>query len=343
MGVWWSAVRGSQSRSISPLIHVEANAGNLRQLVLSGVGSAWIGERAHLSQKLSLLGSVSIAVCKSLQDVSEVQRASLINRLIQMEKPDVIYIHSEWKEVLTAKVVQAIDAAACRVFLAFDDNMFHESNREVARHCDLVAMADPLQRLRYETYGMSTVSFSLEASRHDFYPVEVNQDIPVLFYGRLDSQRLSLLADINDSLVSTSVMTHQRSSSFTTKDLRQLISRSKIVLNLSGLPTDIVSGRPSATPPPFESVLGYKNRPVEAALCNRLCVSEYSPSLSLAFPNGRLPMFRGPAEAAQIIEDLLADSDRVASLAQSLHEYTLVTFENEAETAILRTAIEACL
>ena len=128
MGIWWSAVRGGRPRSIWPLIHVKASAGNLRQLVLSGVGSAWIGERAHLSRKLSLLGSVSIAVCKSLQDASEAQRASLINRLIQMEKPDVIYIHSEWKEVLTAKVVQAIDTAATRVFLSFDDNVFHESN-----------------------------------------------------------------------------------------------------------------------------------------------------------------------------------------------------------------------
>ena len=53
----------------------------------------------------------------------------------------------------------------------------------------------------------------------------------------------------------------------------------------------------------------WKGRPIEAALCGTLCISEYSPASEIIFDKNEIPTFYTKEECVEILKKLLADQE----------------------------------
>ena len=216
------------------------------------------------------------------------------------------------------------------VLTTFDDIVFHEMNYINALGCDLVTCVDPLAVLKYREKGMKAELLFLENSRMPFDEFqETVKDIDVLFFGDLTkSGRSAFIEGLIASGIEVRVHCSAMNGELSYSELAHLISRSKVVLNLSQ--THTVMKRPEAFVPVW-SFLQFKGRVIEAGLGRAACVSEYAPSIEYLFGNETVLMFRTEEECAEIIRGLLDNPVRLAELSARLREMVLASFEQEGQ------------
>ena len=216
------------------------------------------------------------------------------------------------------------------VLTTFDDIVFHEMNYINALGCDLVTCADPIAVLKYREAGVKAELLFLENSRVPFDEFqETVKDIDVLFFGDLTkSGRSAFIERLIASGIEVRVHCSAMNGELSYSELAHLISRSKVVLNLSQ--THTVMKRPEAFVPVW-SFLQFKGRVIEAGLGRAACVSEYAPSIEYLFGNETVLMFRTVEECAEIIRGLLGNPVRLAELSARLREMVLASFEQESQ------------
>lgn len=216
------------------------------------------------------------------------------------------------------------------VLTTFDDIVFHEMNYINALGCDLVTCADPIAVLKYREAGVKAELLFLENSRLPFDEFqETVKDIDVLFFGDLTkSGRSAFIEGLIASGIEVRVHCSAMNGELSYLELAHLISRSKVVLNLSQ--THTVMKRPEAFVPVW-SFWQFKGRVIEAGLGRAACVSEYAPSIEYLFGNETVLMFRTVEECAEIIRGLLNNPARLAELSARLREMVLASFEQEGQ------------
>lgn len=225
------------------------------------------------------------------------------------------------------------------VLATFDDIACHEVNYINACGCDLVACADPLAVLKYREKGVSAELLFLENSRDLFDEFQgVVKDIDVLFFGDLTKGgRRALIEGLVARGIEVMVHSSPLNGELSYRELAHLISRAKIVLNLSR--THAAMGRPEVFVP-VSSFLQFKGRVIEAGLGGAACVSEYAPSIEYLFGHEPVLMFRTVDECAAMIRGLLNDPVRLGELADRLRTAVLERFEQAAQVQRLVDVIE---
>ena len=225
------------------------------------------------------------------------------------------------------------------VLTTFDDIVFHEMNYINALGCDLVTCADPIAVLKYHETGVKAELLFLENSRVPFDEFqETVKDIDVLFFGDLTkSGRSAFIEGLIASGIEVRVHCSAMNGELSYSELAHLISRSKVVLNLSQ--THTVMKRPEAFVPVW-SFWQFKGRVIEAGLGRAACVSEYAPSIEYLFGNETVLMFRTEEECAEIIRGLLDNPVRLAELSARLREMVLASFEQESQVQRLVVGVK---
>lgn len=205
----------------------------------------------------------------------------------------------------------------------FDDCHNHYINRQNACFADFVITGpDPIERIQYESYGITALSFTLE---NDLVVPEIRQlpagsprEVDLFFagYNHKPGRKDFLEAAKNSGLSFLSHETEQHGS-VSYDELYKMMGTAKIVLNFSK--TDNAG--------PFAYALGYrepvvyqlKGRIIEAGLCGACCISESFPTIGIAGLSDAVRTFESPQEMVTLAQKLLK-SGEWKRLARKLRE-----------------------
>ena len=123
-----------------------------------------------------------------------------------------------------------------------------------------------------------------------------------------------------------------------TNELIELISKSKIVINLSKTRTTTVKNYAS------ESIYRYyyqiKGRIIMAGLNGSACVSEYSPGTELLFTENEMPTFSTKEECTTILKKLLKDEKLLSSITSRFVSKVYNTCEDKKNFEPIYKTIE---
>jgi hypothetical protein len=194
-----------------------------------------------------------------------------------------------------------------KVLFTYDDHSVHEMNSITASACDYVISQCPLSVLKYKEKGYQAYWMLPENDGAIFKNHNLKKEIDVLFFGVLSQDRKEILDYVQKQEISVKIIGHQGEIKTNDDELIKLISKSKIVLNLSKSTKNSVTSYHSSDVYKFSYQL--KGRVTQSALCGTLCVSEYAPGHEIIFNQNELPTFYTKEECVSVLNKLLKDNN----------------------------------
>jgi len=263
-----------------------------------------------------------------------------LNGHIEETSATIVFLDIEYGFGFGLDLILRIAKSVRIILTTFDDITFHEINYINALGCDLVTCADPIAVMKYREKRVKASLLFLENSRRMFDEFLGNEkDIDVLFYGwLLKGGRAEFLEKLAATGIAITVHSPGVDAELSYRDLARLISRAKIVLNLSQ--TDSMVRAPEAFVP-VGSYSAFKGRVIEAGLAGAACVSEYAPSIEYMFGQDTVPMFKSAGECSDIIRGMLGNPVRLNELSGRLRETVLEQYEEFRQVGQVVGAIEA--
>ena len=229
-----------------------------------------------------------------------------LNNSIKTKNIEVVVFDVDYFKFINFFFIKNISCKK-KILISGDDFELHEMNSITASACDLVLTQDPLSVLKYREKGY-------EAHAIDFENGKINKnnnkkkEIDVLFFGALSPERKEFLKYITNEGISLKNVGHEEGADFLPEnELLKLISKSKIILNLSKSRSDSVKNFSSG--PIYSFYYQFKGRIIIAGLNGTVCVSEYSPGQEMVFTEDEIPTFFKKEECLKILKKLLSDED----------------------------------
>ena len=196
-------------------------------------------------------------------------------------------------------------------------------NSITASGCDIVLSSCPLSVLKYKEKGFESYFIPFENGKFNKNNDNL-KEIDVLFFGELTFDRIEFLTYITDKGINLKNVGFNPGDKKILSDekLTELISKSKIVLNLSKSKT--LSLKNYSSENIYKYYYQWKGRVWDAALNGVLCVSEYSPAQEIFFKEDEIPSFYTKDECVKILKHLLKND---GLLAQYTKKFTSKAFE----------------
>ena len=225
------------------------------------------------------------------------------NNLIRSKNIEIIIFDVDYFKFVNFFFIKKIYGKK-KILVTGDDTDQHEMNLITASACDLVLTHCPLSVLKFKEKGHEAHMINFEIS--NLKKNENQKDIDVLFFGNITPERKEFLDYIaNDGISLKNVGHREHVVGLPQDELIKLISKSKIVLNLSKTRTTSVINYASESTHRFH--YQFKGRISLAGLIGTMCVSEYSPGQEIIFKEDELPTFFTKEECVQILKKLLKD------------------------------------
>ena len=225
------------------------------------------------------------------------------NNLIKSKSIDIIVFDVDYFKFINFFFIDKIHGRK-KILVTGDDTDQHEMNSITASACDLVLSHCPLSVLKYKEKGHEAHMINFEIS--NLKKSKNQKDIDVLFFGHLTPDRKEFLDYIVNEGISLKNVGHRGHIVGLPQDeLIKLISKSKIVLNLSKTRTTSVINYASESI--YRFYFQFKGRISLTGIIGTMCVSEYSPGQEIIFKKDELPTFFTKEECAQILKKLLKD------------------------------------
>ena len=225
------------------------------------------------------------------------------NNLIKSKSIDIIVFDVDYFKFINFFFIDKIHGRK-KILVTGDDTDQHEMNSITASACDLVLSHCPLSVLKYKEKGHEAHMINFEIS--NLKKSKNQKDIDVLFFGHLTPDRKEFLDYIVNEGISLKNVGHPGHIVGLPQDeLIKLISKSKIVLNLSKTKTTSVINYASESIYRFH--FQFKGRISLTGIIGTMCVSEYSPGQEMIFKKDELPTFFTKEECVQILKKLLKD------------------------------------
>ena len=225
------------------------------------------------------------------------------NNLIKSKSIDIIVFDVDYFKFINFFFIDKIHGRK-KILVTGDDTDQHEMNSITASACDLVLSHCPLSVLKYKEKGHEAHMINFEIS--NLKKSKNQKDIDVLFFGNLTPDRKEFLDYIVNEGISLKNVGHRGHIVGLPQDeLIKLISKSKIVLNLSKTKTTSVINYASESIYRFH--YQFKGRISLTGIIGTMCVSEYSPGQEIIFKEDELPTFFTKEECTQILKKLLKD------------------------------------
>ncbi len=279
--------------------------------------SPWLWNK-FLIKKLSKFYIVDHLYINSIQDKNFIEIVDHINKKIEESKIEVVFFDSDYFKFINFYFINKIKNVK-KILITFDDYDLHEANAITASACDLVITGCPVSVLKYQEKGYRAHRFFLENDQDIYKDYGEKKDIDVIFFGSLSDDRKSYIDYIEQNGFKVKVISHQLNNFLKDEDLAKLISRSKVVLNLSkstfgGIRTYSVFQilNPNKV---YKFYYQFKGRIFTAGLCGTACISEFYAGHEIMFDKNELEIFYTKEECLGILKKLLQD-DKI------LDEYT---------------------
>ncbi len=165
------------------------------------------------------------------------------------------------------------------------------------------------------------------------------KEIDVLFFGHLTPDRKEMLDYIVKEGIPVKNVGHEDHIEGLPEDvLKKLISKSKIVLNLSKTRTTVVQNY--ASEGIYEFYYQLKGRIFLAGFQGAACVSEYSPGQELLFSEEEVPTFFTKEECVKILKKLLNNNELLAKYTNKFTSKVCDLFEEKKSFEPIYNAIE---
>ena len=260
-----------------------------------------------------------------------------INNLIKLKNIEIVVFDVDYFKFINFFFIEQINSKK-KIIMIGDDVGLHEFHSITASACDLVLNSDPLAVLKYSEKGYKAFFFQFESTKLNKNN-ESKKEIDVLFYGHITSDRKGILDYIAKEGISLKNVGHEDNISMLPKDeLLNLISKSKIVLNLSKTRTTVVQNYASENV--FKFYYQLKGRIFLAGFQGAACVSEYSPGQELLFSEEEVPTFFTKEECAKILKKLLNNNELLAKYTNKFTSKVCNLFEEKKSFEPIYNAIE---
>ena len=228
-----------------------------------------------------------------------------INNLIKSNNIEIVVFDVDYFKFINLFFIEKINSKN-KILITADDFDFHEMHSVTVSSCDLVLSACPLSVLKYKEKGYEAYYLSFDNGKIN-KKKNKKKEIDVLFFGHVTPDRKGILEYITKEGISLKNIGHETGIYGSEEELLDLISKSKIVLNLSKTRTTVVQNYASESIYQFYYQL--KGRIFLAGLNGAACVSEYSPGQELLFNEDEVPTFFTKEECVMILKKLLNNNE----------------------------------
>ena len=260
-----------------------------------------------------------------------------INNLIKSKHIDVVVFDVDYFRFINLFFIEKINSKK-KILITADDFDFHEMHSVTANTCDLVLSACPLSILKYKEKGYEAHYISFDNGKI-YKKNNKKKEIDVLFFGHVTPDRKGILDYITKEGISLKNVGHEAGIYGLPEDeLLDLISKSKIVLNLSKTRTTVVQNYASENV--FKFYYQLKGRIFLAGFQGAACVSEYSPGQELLFSEEEVPTFFTKEECAKILKKLLNNNELLAKYTNKFTSKVCNLFEEKKSFEPIYNAIE---
>ena len=230
-----------------------------------------------------------------------------VNNIIKSKNIEIVIFDVDYFKFINLFFIQKINCKK-KILITGDDFELHEMNAITASGCDIVLTGCPLSKFKYREKGYEAHFVNFENSKIKKSSV-VKKEIDVLFFGHNTSERKTFLDYIVKEGINLKNVSHEAHiRGVSDNELTNLISKSKIVLNLSKSRTDS-SIKSFSSHNPYKFYYQMKGRIIVAGMNGVLCVSEYSPSQELFFNEEEIPTFYTKDECVKILKKILSDTN----------------------------------
>ena len=260
-----------------------------------------------------------------------------INNLIKLKNIEIVVFDVDYFKFINFFFIKKINSKK-KIFITGDDFEFHEFHSVTASACDLVLSQCPLSVLKYKEKGceayLSNMEFSKISNNNNY-----KKEIDVLFYGHITPDRRNILDYIVKEGINLKNIGHEGNVTGLPKDeLLKLISKSKIVLELSKSRTSIVKNYASESIYKFYYL--YKGKIIVAGLKGAACVAEYSPGTELLFSKDEVATFFTREECVKILKKLLNNKELLEKYTNKFTSKVYNLYEDKKNFEPIYKAIE---
>ena len=220
---------------------------------------------------------------------------------------------------------------AKNVLWVFDDEMIFDTlSKYYCQAFDAVVTCDYYATYSYRKLGVPSLYYFSSYSKSDFHPVEVNRDIDVSFVGDCTkSDRAEYINFLRERGIKVEVFGKGSGNGFVNKEgLSEIFSRTKINLNFTKVHSPSVYAWFLEDNPIINLVRQNKGRPMEVAMTNSFCLSEYSPSLAVTFEIGTdMDVFYDKMDLLEKVQFYLMSEDIRVQMANSAYQKAVNVYE----------------
>ena len=268
---------------------------------------------------------------KSFSEITEE-----INQHIKSKNFEIVFFDVDSIKFINYFFIKKIKNVK-KVLMTFDDTALHEMNAITANACDLVVTHCPFSVLKYKEKGYEAYLMCLENDGSIFKNYDLKKEIDVLFFGRINTDRKEFLDFIVNGGISIK-MVGENTDFVSLEELAKLMSKSKIVLNLSKTTEKTLVNYSSESVYKFYYEL--KGRVVMSGLSGTFCLSEYSPGQDLILGENKLPIFYTKEECLKILTKLLRDEELLKQYTNKFCTKILDLYEEKRNFEPIFNAIE---
>ena len=260
-----------------------------------------------------------------------------INNLIKSKNIEIVVFDVDYFKFINFFFIKKVNSKK-KIFITGDDFEFHEFHSVTASACDLVLSQCPLSVLKYKEKGCDAYLSNMEFSKISNNNND-KKEIDVLFYGHITPDRRNILDYIVKEGINLKNIGHEGSVTGLPKDeLLKLISKSKIVLELSKSRTSIVKNYASESIYKFYYL--YKGKIIVAGLKGAACVAEYSPGAELLFSKDEVATFFTKEECVKILKKLLNNKELLEKYTNKFTSKVYNLYEDKKNFEPIYKAIE---
>ena len=259
-----------------------------------------------------------------------------INDLIQTKNIEIVVFDVDYFKFINFFFIEKINSKK-KIIVTGDDFDQHDMHSITASACNLVLSHCPLSVLKYREKGYEAHAINYEMSN---LKNEGNKkEIDVLFFGSVTPDRKEFLDYIIKEGVSLKNVGHKEHVvGLPKEEILKLISKSKIVLNLSKSRTTKVLNLSSEST--YRYYYQFKGRIILAGLKGAACVSEYSPGQELIFNEDEIPSFFTKEECVKILKRLLTNDELLAKYTSKFTSKVYELWDDKKNFEPIYKAIE---
>ena len=260
-----------------------------------------------------------------------------INNLIVEKAIDIVVFDVDYFKFINLFFIQKIKAKK-KIIWTGDDFELHSMNAITASECDLILSTCPLSVLKYKEKGYQ--AYLTHGEKGEIINnSQIKKEIDVLFFGALTEDRKVFLNYISSKGINLKNVGHEEGlSGLPSEELQKLISKSKIILNLSKTRTTSVKNFSSENI--YKFYYQSKGRITIAGINGVACVSEYSPIQDMLFKNNQIPTFYTKDECVDVLKSLLTNEELLKKVTRLFTERSNELYEDKKSFELIYKAIE---